>query len=261
MTDYIRRGYPQQDLSEALEKARSLNRSDLLKEKTKPLLTDNNKKIPLILTFNPANPKINKIIAKHWHMIEKCTNRDAFIQKPIIAYRRTKNLSDKLVRAKCSPKENTYIPRKTGICKRPWMCKFCPNIAQTITYRSSVTGREYTGPPKYTCKTENVIYLITCKKCKKQYIGETYRPFHKRMEEHLRYIKNPATYDEPTGRHFNSPGHHISDFECQVIWIMNSKPKRSDPKRISKKEFLIDRLKTRNPRGLNERISRQIVHN
>ncbi len=85
------------------------------------------------------------------------------------------------------------------MCKTPWNCKFCPKPSQPRTYKSTTTGREYLGPANYTCKTENVIYLITCKKCGKQYIGETYRQFYIRMNEHLRYIRNPSQYDEPTG--------------------------------------------------------------
>ena len=69
-------------------------------------------------------------------------------------------------------------------------------------------------------------------KCGKQYIGETYRTFGERMNEHLRYIKNQSKYDEPKGRHFNLPGY--------------------DHKRIEKEEFFIDQLKTRHPMQLND---------
>ena len=34
------------------------------------------------------------------------------------------------------------------------------------------------------CKTTNVIYLVSCRLCNKQYVGETKREFGERMREH-----------------------------------------------------------------------------
>jgi len=254
--DYKRRGYPTEVINNALIKARECNRGELIKEKTK-IRDEENERIPLIITFNPANPNMNKIISKHWHLVEKCRNSEAFTTKPMVAYRRCKNISDKLVRAKCKTPEKPPLKHQPK-CKTPWTCRICPKPTENGRYKSSATGREYQGPKNYSCKTSNVIYLITCKKCKMQYVGETYRQFGIRMKEHLRYIKNPSQYDEPTGRHFNSKGHNISDFTCRVIWTLKGKPEKSSPQRIKKEEFFIDQLKTRKPRGMNDTASRQI---
>ena len=64
-----------------------------------------------------------------------------------------------------------------------------------------------------SCRTENVIYLISCTKCSEQYVGQTGREFKKRMKEHLGYINN-FKFSEPTGKHFNLPNHDISMFKC-----------------------------------------------
>ncbi len=79
-------------------------------------------------------------------------------------------------------------------------------------------------------------------------------------KEHLRYIRNPSQYDEPTGRHFNQNGHNITDFQCRVIYKFGGIPQRYDHRRIEKEEFLIDQLKTRNPLGINDRYGRRKVH-
>ncbi len=100
ISDYLRRGYPKEVLNTALEKSRAADRDILMKEKEPPL-TRRNKRIPLFLTFNPASPNMNKIINKCWDLVETSINRNAFQEKPIIAYTRNKNLSDILVRAKC----------------------------------------------------------------------------------------------------------------------------------------------------------------
>ncbi len=236
LADYIRRVYPKKDLIMALDKARKINRDILLQ--VKETATENTqKRIPLILTFNPANPNPNKSINKLSHLVENCSNKDAFPEKPIIAYRRNKNLPDKLVRARCGPHPEN---RQLSITHD----KFCPKPSQNRTHKSTTTGREYKGPAKYTCKTKNIIYLITCKRCGKQYVGETYRAFETRMKEHLRYIRKPSQYDKPTGRHFNQNGHNITDFQCRVIYIFGGIPQRYDHRRIEKEEFLIDQLKT-----------------
>ena len=42
-----------------------------------------------------------------------------------------------------------------------------------------------------TCSTKNVVYEITCMRCKKRYIGETERTLHDRMLEHRRAATKP----------------------------------------------------------------------
>ncbi len=83
----------------------------------------------------------------------------------IIAHIRANNLSGILVRATCGTqykrKEGKHI--MAGTSKILWLCKMCPKPTQSRLFRSTSTGREYTGPEKYICKTENVVYLITCK--------------------------------------------------------------------------------------------------
>ena len=53
-------------------------------------------------------------------------------------------------------------------------------------------------------------------KCKEQYIGQTGRSVKDRIKEHLRYVSNKVL-TEPTGRHFNLPGHDISMLRFSVI--------------------------------------------
>ncbi len=72
--DFLRSGYPKESIEKATQKARDINRQDLLRKDKPSSTTNENKRIPLILTFNPANHNMNKIINKHWHLIEKCNN-------------------------------------------------------------------------------------------------------------------------------------------------------------------------------------------
>ena len=150
-----------------------------------------------------------------------------------------------------------YPPSKT-----PWKCNFCPKKKDrdnNNTYSSNVTKRSYRGPMKYTCQSRNLVYLTTCKKCGKQYVGETYRTFEVRMKEHTRYIKL-KDLTQSTGRHFNLAGHTSLDFHCHVIHLLHGTPIRKDDKRTEKEELFIDQLKTREPLSLNDKGRKRIVH-
>ena len=65
----------------------------------------------------------------------------------------------------------------------------------------------------------NVIYCISCQKSKCngiQYIGETGRRLKDRISQHIGYIKGQQTY-QPTGNHFNLPGHSLGDMDVTII--------------------------------------------
>ena len=74
--------------------------------------------------------------------------------------------------------------------------------------KSKITG-------DFNCNTIGVVYLITCAKCNKQYIGQTSRKFNVRMKKHLTDIRK--TEDKVIGTHFNLPGHSVDHFSVQVI--------------------------------------------
>ncbi|CAG0899459.1 unnamed protein product [Darwinula stevensoni] len=57
--------------------------------------------------------------------------------------------------------------------------------------------------------TPNVIYLVTCRACKAQYVGETGRSFSDRAKEHIRYAK--LSYKVPTDRLEPEERHQLSE--------------------------------------------------
>ncbi len=65
MANYIRRGYPKEEILAALKKAKELNRDTLLEEKKITPRKQRKRLLPLIVTYNPANPNFNKIIKKN----------------------------------------------------------------------------------------------------------------------------------------------------------------------------------------------------
>jgi hypothetical protein len=86
--------------------------------------------------------------------------------------------------------------KRCGTCRRG---TFGTNI--TIT----TTQKDFTIHQSLTCKSSNVIYCVTCIKCKAQYIGETGQEIHSRQAGHLNDI-NHDVKGLPYVRHFTSCG-------------------------------------------------------
>jgi len=98
---------------------------------------------------------------------------------------------------------------------------------------------------KFTCTTSDLIYVLSCRKCSKLYIGETGRRLGDRFREHIRSVG--ANTDLPVGKHFSSPGHSVGDMLVSVICAGF----RTTMVRRSMEARLIFRHKTLQPNGMN----------
>ena len=82
-------------------------------------------------------------------------------------------------------------------------------------FKSSRTEKTYPLRHNFTCTSKNVIYLITCTKCKKQYVGLTTQQLNTRINHHRTNIFNRVqTY---ISNHFNFPDHSITNLTVQII--------------------------------------------
>ena len=67
-------------------------------------------------------------------------------------------------------------------------CKTCPDLIIENQFNSSVTGRTYQvinpSNESINCKIQNYVYLLSCKLCYVQYVGESVVPLHLRMNIH-----------------------------------------------------------------------------
>ena len=76
-----------------------------------------------------------------------------------------------------------------------------------------------------SCDTKNVIYLISCKVCSAQYVGQTTTALRTRFNNHRYSVqRNLCT---PVGQHFNSSGHNgTTDMWLQGIEIVQNPSKQ-----------------------------------
>ena len=83
------------------------------------------------------------------------------------------------------------------------------------------------------CKTRNIIYVITCTRCKTQYTGMTTQPLHNRFSTHMRemFSKRPPNWVQTRlYRHFQKKHHVPPDVRVQPVeWI-------EDRRRVKKRE-------------------------
>ena len=80
---------------------------------------------------------------------------------------------------------NTQRKLKIQICGSR-RCETCPILKTQSKFLSSFTKKEYQVSSSdavsfLSCKSRNVIYLLSCQKCGLQYVGETVRTLHERI--------------------------------------------------------------------------------
>ena len=194
--------------------------------------TQGTQRIPLVLTYNPLNPNLMKIIKRHWQVLRLSPEcKKLFPETPILAYRRNRNLRDTLVRASLLKPIQTVKDRKLrrNKCPKP-NCTWCSELKTTNQITCTVTGCTFCGPKNINSHVNNVVYILTCNQCKKQYIGETGRPFIERWKEHLYDIKVKRPY--PVARHFNeSDNHQEATFHAKILSLIKGPANRVTARR------------------------------
>ena len=79
--------------------------------------------------------------------------------------------------------EETMTPKFRNITCPTITCRYFKCLDKSDSVHSSFLEKTWKGRIRcrISCLTDNVIYLITCLKCKSQYVGETKRCLRARM--------------------------------------------------------------------------------
>ena len=93
------------------------------------------------------------------------------------------------------------------------MCIF---VLEVRMMKATATGVITHIQGELNCQTKGIIYCITCKKCMMQYVGTSKHTAQTRLSQHVGYIKNKHLA-QPTGKHFNSRGHTLSDMSFVIL--------------------------------------------
>ena len=247
------RGYSRRLLKREVNRVRNISRQEALKPR--PQTDNQSARTPFVITFNPALPNASATVCKNLNILHSSARcKQTFSPPPVVAYKRTPNLRDLLVRTQLRDNSNPQHKAPPGIykCNHP-RCLTCPFLQEgQAKYTFSATKEERCINDNLNCKSKNLIYLIECKKCTKQYIGETKRQLHERFGEHRRSIQNHHQLTKPTpvSAHFNQPGHSINHLLLTPLELIHSK---RDSVRKAREAHLINKAMTLEPLGINRR--------
>ena len=131
-------------------------------------------------------------------------------------------------------------------------CKLDIYVPDRGTFFGEQTRNKYQMAENLNCDSSNIVYVITCKKCRKQYVGETQNSLRQRAANHLSSIR--LKHDVPVAQHFNTQGHSVKDhFEIMPIEKIPFLTSAADTKhkRLERESFWIQTLQTIYPLGLN----------
>ena len=138
-------------------------------------------------------------------------------------------------------------------------CMFCNiHFNPSTNFTSTVTNDTFSLPNNHfdigvSCSTKNVIYLITCEKCKVQYVGMTTQQIRSRIGAHRRKINN-SSYDTMLYHHFLYPGHTMHDCKVQIIYRHTGDDESAKDVLLQVEEYYMRKLATLIPFGLNDHI-------
>ena len=63
-------------------------------------------------------------------------------------------------------------------------CEVCENVTETSTFTSSVTESIYIINHQLNCSEKRLVYLLSCNKCLKLYLGQTVDEFCRERSNH-----------------------------------------------------------------------------
>ena len=111
------RGYEESLVNELIDRVRELDRGALLANVNKETISERTDRIPFVLTYHTALNSVGKTIRDlHSVLSNSEEHRAAFLEPPVTAFRRCKNLKDILVRARLTDKDHCY-ERGCSRCK------------------------------------------------------------------------------------------------------------------------------------------------
>ena len=203
---FIDRKYPTELVEKQFEKAKSKDRKALIFQKRKQNEGED-KKVRLIFTYNRSNPPLHKWIRESKKFLVSPKGKELG-RNMQIAYKQPKNLRKivggcKRMGGEGGSNTDTTPLNEVGSFRCNHCRVSCPRIVETGRFTSTNTGRSYKIKQRIDCDSSYVIYLVTCKSCKGQYVGKSVTPFKKRHSNHCQEIKHGRG---GLGQHYGPPG-------------------------------------------------------
>ena len=183
------RNYPSELIEDKFEKAKKKDRRSLIFQQRKERKKSDDK-VRLIMTHSQANPPIHKWLRESKHLLARNDEAKALGNKIQIGSKQPKNLQ-RIAGGQKNVAGAVPNPAQDPGCKKCGRCKVsCPILEEGRNFNSTNTGKRYRIRQNLTCDSDWVIYLVTCKRCKGQYVGKSKTVFKKRHSNHKCEIRN-----------------------------------------------------------------------
>ena len=135
-------------------------------------------------------------------------------------------------------------------CNSPY-CFACEYVVECDSVYSNTTDTAFKLCHSLDCNSINLIYLIQCKECDMQYIGQTRNSLRSRINNH----KGDVIHCRNTtiGHHFNSNACMLEDLKFIPIYQCPELASKDETTkcRLEIEQYFIDSFKTYQPYGLN----------
>ena len=151
-----KRGYNLSFLDQEIRRVHNITRTEALGSKDTSQ-TNQPKRVPFVITYNPALCSVSSIIHKHLNILSSSPHcAKVFNAAPLVAFRRSNNLSNLLVSAKLRNPNQSNQPRGSFRCGHD--CLTCNYVTHGLTTFYS-TGETRPIHHHIDCNSKNVIYM------------------------------------------------------------------------------------------------------
>ena len=124
--------------------------------------------------------------------------------KLIKSKRQPYNLKRLLTKAKFTSNNTPKVTK----CNKP-TCGLCIHLLEghSFTFRC---GKNFTIHENMSCDVKNVVYVMKCRGCGEEYIGETGNPLRQRVTIHNQQIRDPKTRMLKVSEHIANCAHALN---------------------------------------------------
>ena len=245
---FFKRGYSPDLVRKKVLAARKMKRDELLfgekKEREKGRIIFN-------INYHPALASLGKVLQKIQGLLA-CNkeHQKVFSQVPVLGFRKGKSLKDLLVRAKVPSLQAKQVGRSTSCGSS--RCKVCHFVKDSDSFADNKGNKYQIRSGTMDCNSDFVVYLLSCKTCKIQYVGSCTTKFRLRFNNYKschNRCKTQTVGKAELHDHFCQSDHKgLEDWEFTLI------DRGSGLESVRKKEmFWQYKLSTFKPNCLNDR--------
>ena len=115
-------------------------------------------RIPFVVTYHPAFNVVYNGVSRLQPMLDASEeHKKVFPNKPLVSFRRAKNLKDNLVRAKLAPVQQEDYVRGCYRCGKS-CCQVCEHKSEGDKFVCHVGSKKYRINSKFNCDSSGVVY-------------------------------------------------------------------------------------------------------